>query len=94
MGTQKNHGSLEHPKQMLRLIDKKICTVLLSTIVFTRLYVSMFLCLYFQVFAPTDYNNPLSIKNHNEVLRCFAVLGKYSWYTVLMMNNYTEEKKV
>ena len=31
----------------------------------------------FQVFAPTDINNPLSIKNHNEVLRCFAVLGKF-----------------
>ena len=59
-------------------IDKKIFTDLLPTIVFTWSYVSICLCLYFQVFAPTDYNNPLSIKNHNEVLRCFAVLGKYS----------------
>ena len=64
---------------MLRLFDKKMLTVLLSKIVFKWSYVSMFLCLYLQVFAPTDYNNPLSIKNHNEVLRCFAVLGKYSW---------------
>ncbi|XP_052816666.1 maestro heat-like repeat-containing protein family member 1 isoform X2 [Mya arenaria] len=35
--------------------------------------------LFRQVFSPVDYNNPLSMKNHNEVLRCFAVIaGSFS----------------
>ncbi|KAL3859489.1 hypothetical protein ACJMK2_009708 [Sinanodonta woodiana] len=29
-----------------------------------------------QIFTPPDFNNPLNIKNHNEVLRCFAILAK------------------
>lgn len=29
-----------------------------------------------QVFAQVDVNNPLSMKNHNEVLRCFAVIAR------------------
>ncbi|KAL5022847.1 hypothetical protein ScPMuIL_002002 [Solemya velum] len=29
-----------------------------------------------QVFAQPNYNNPLSIKNSNEVLRCFAILAR------------------
>ena len=24
-----------------------------------------------------DFSNPVSVKNHNEVLRCFSVLSKY-----------------
>lgn len=28
-----------------------------------------------QVSAPVDYSNPPTIKNHNEVLRCFSILG-------------------
>lgn len=29
-----------------------------------------------QVTAPMDYSNPMSIKNYNEVLRCFAVISR------------------
>ncbi|KAK6184716.1 hypothetical protein SNE40_007128 [Patella caerulea] len=32
--------------------------------------------LFAQVFVPIDYNNPMSIKNHNEILRCFAILAR------------------
>lgn len=28
-----------------------------------------------QVSAPVDYSNPPTVKNHNEVLRCFSLLG-------------------
>uniref|UniRef100_A0A8C7RIR0 Maestro heat-like repeat family member 1 n=1 Tax=Oncorhynchus mykiss TaxID=8022 RepID=A0A8C7RIR0_ONCMY len=28
-----------------------------------------------QVCAPVDYSNPLTVKNHNEVLRCFSILA-------------------
>lgn len=28
-----------------------------------------------QVSIPVDYNNPPTVKNHNEVLRCFSLLG-------------------
>jgi hypothetical protein len=32
--------------------------------------------LFAQISQPVDYRVPASIKNHNELLRCFAVLGK------------------
>lgn len=28
-----------------------------------------------QVSIPVDYSNPPTVKNHNEVLRCFSLLG-------------------
>lgn len=31
-----------------------------------------------QVSAPVDYSNPPTVKNHNEVLRCFSLLGTKS----------------
>ena len=34
----------------------------------------MFFC-FLQVCQPHDYANPMTVKNHNELLRCFAVLG-------------------
>ena len=30
-----------------------------------------------------DYSNPISVKNHNEVLRCFSVLSKYNTLCIL-----------
>lgn len=38
-----------------------------------------------QVFNPPDYNNPFSIKNHNEVLRCFAILGTQIYVFLLAL---------
>jgi len=32
--------------------------------------------LFAQILLPIDYRVPASIKNHNELLRCFAVLGQ------------------
>ncbi|XP_034468232.1 maestro heat-like repeat-containing protein family member 1 isoform X1 [Hippoglossus hippoglossus] len=36
---------------------------------------SLLFALHQQVSAPTDYNNPPTVKNHNEVLRCFSLLA-------------------
>src|SRR6218665_393720 len=30
-----------------------------------------------QICTVVDYNNPQTVKNHNELLRCFAVLSKF-----------------
>lgn len=35
----------------------------------------LFCNIYLQVTQPLDYSNPHTIKNHNEVLRCYAVLN-------------------
>ena len=28
-----------------------------------------------QACVPTDFSNPVTVKNHNELLRCFNVMG-------------------
>jgi len=33
--------------------------------------------LFAQISQPIDYRVPASIKNHNELLRCFAVIGQH-----------------
>jgi len=33
--------------------------------------------LFAQISQPVDYRNPASVKNHNELLRCFAVIGQH-----------------
>lgn len=38
---------------------------------------------YFQVILMPDYDFPMSIKNHSEVLRCYTYLG-----IVFLFNNY------
>uniref|UniRef100_A0A3B5BK37 Maestro heat like repeat family member 1 n=1 Tax=Stegastes partitus TaxID=144197 RepID=A0A3B5BK37_9TELE len=37
---------------------------------------SLLFALHQQVSAPVDYSNPPTVKNHNEVLRCFSLLAK------------------
>ena len=36
----------------------------------------LLLSLFPQICQVIDYSNPMTVKNHNELLRCFAVLGK------------------
>ncbi|XP_056020899.1 maestro heat-like repeat-containing protein family member 1 isoform X2 [Ostrea edulis] len=52
-----------------------------------------------QVFNPPDYSNPLSIKNHNEVLRCFAILarpfsGKLTGILLQKLENGNEKVRI
>ncbi|KAL4234897.1 Mroh1p [Mactra antiquata] len=52
-----------------------------------------------QVFAPVDYNNPLSMKNQNEVLRCFAVIatsfsGKLTGILLQKLDQNNEKTKI
>ncbi|XP_060075327.1 maestro heat-like repeat-containing protein family member 1 isoform X2 [Ylistrum balloti] len=52
-----------------------------------------------QIFNPPDYNNPNSVKNHNEVLRCFAILarsfsGKLTGILLAKLDNNNEKTKI
>ncbi|KAJ8303306.1 hypothetical protein KUTeg_019702 [Tegillarca granosa] len=52
-----------------------------------------------QIFAPLDYTNPMSVKNHNEVLRCFAILarsfsGKLTGILLQKLENGNEKTKI
>jgi len=40
--------------------------------------------LFMQISQPIDYRIPASVKNHNELLRCFAVIGQYFVYAVTL----------
>jgi len=35
------------------------------------------------VCRPPDFRNPATVRNHNELLRCFEVLARYNLETVL-----------
>uniref|UniRef100_A0A3Q0SCX7 Maestro heat-like repeat family member 1 n=1 Tax=Amphilophus citrinellus TaxID=61819 RepID=A0A3Q0SCX7_AMPCI len=62
------------------VISKSLCQVLDasvnmgSRVLETQLEALLF-ALHQQVSAPVDYNNPPTVKNHNEVLRCFSLLA-------------------
>lgn len=42
------------------------------------------LFLYSQACNLPDFSNPVSVKNHNEVLRCFSVLSKYTRLLIMV----------
>uniref|UniRef100_A0A3Q3WCT8 Uncharacterized protein n=1 Tax=Mola mola TaxID=94237 RepID=A0A3Q3WCT8_MOLML len=62
------------------IISKSLCQVLDASVntgsrlLETQLD-SLLLALHQQVSAPVDYSNPPTVKNHNEVLRCFSLLA-------------------
>jgi len=41
--------------------------------------------LFMQISQPIDYRVSASIKNHNELLRCFAVIGQWFIYAALCL---------
>ncbi|XP_019946928.2 maestro heat-like repeat-containing protein family member 1 isoform X1 [Paralichthys olivaceus] len=62
------------------IISKSLCQVLDASVnmgsrVLETQLDSLLFALHQQVSAPTDYNNPPTVKNHNEVLRCFSLLA-------------------
>ncbi|XP_018587460.2 maestro heat-like repeat-containing protein family member 1 [Scleropages formosus] len=62
------------------IISKSLCQILdassnVSTRVLESQVASLLPALHQQVSAPLDYNNPSTLKNHNEVLRCFSILA-------------------
>ncbi|KAM9310205.1 maestro heat-like repeat-containing protein family member 1 isoform 2-T2 [Pholidichthys leucotaenia] len=62
------------------IISKSLCQVLDASVnmgsrVLETQLEALLIALHQQVSAPIDYNNPPTIKNHNEVLRCFSVLA-------------------
>ncbi|KAL0985276.1 hypothetical protein UPYG_G00154880 [Umbra pygmaea] len=63
------------------VISKSLCQVLEASVnmgsrVLETQLDSLLTTLHQQVCAPVDYNNQPTVKNHNEVLRCFSVLAK------------------
>ncbi|KAK9513462.1 hypothetical protein VZT92_026993 [Zoarces viviparus] len=62
------------------LISKSLCLVLDASVsmgsrVLETQLDGLLLALHQQVSAPVDYSNPPTVKNHNEVLRCFSLLA-------------------
>ncbi|BFZ13379.1 hypothetical protein BsWGS_16418 [Bradybaena similaris] len=62
-------------------ITKGLCMVLDAVCVEGSLILEPYLdnllnILFSQIFQPVDYNNPMSIKNHNELLRSFAIIAR------------------
>ncbi|KAF3840089.1 hypothetical protein F7725_018806 [Dissostichus mawsoni] len=62
------------------IISKSLCQVLdasvsMSSRVLETQLDSLLFALHQQVSAPIDYSNPPTVKNHNEVLRCFSLLA-------------------
>nr|XP_022339324.1 maestro heat-like repeat-containing protein family member 1 isoform X2 [Crassostrea virginica] len=74
LGLYKKHPEPFHITQGLCNVLDAVCTQE-NTILEPQLD-GLLSALFPQVFNPPDYNNPLSIKNHNEVLRCFAILAR------------------
>ncbi|XP_053484925.1 maestro heat-like repeat-containing protein family member 1 isoform X2 [Ictalurus furcatus] len=62
------------------IISKSLCQVLEASVnmgsrVLETQTDNLLVALHQQVCAPVDYNNPPTVKNHNEVLRCFTILA-------------------
>uniref|UniRef100_A0A3B4UCZ2 Maestro heat-like repeat family member 1 n=1 Tax=Seriola dumerili TaxID=41447 RepID=A0A3B4UCZ2_SERDU len=62
------------------IISKSLCQVLDASLnmgsrVLETQLDSLLFVLHQQVSAPVDYSNPPTVKNHNEVLRCFSLLA-------------------
>ncbi|XP_028326218.1 maestro heat-like repeat-containing protein family member 1 isoform X2 [Gouania willdenowi] len=62
------------------IISKSLCQILEASInvgsrVLETQLDTLLLALHQQVCAPVDYSDPPTVKNHNEVLRCFSVLA-------------------
>uniref|UniRef100_UPI0037E92988 maestro heat-like repeat-containing protein family member 1 n=1 Tax=Semicossyphus pulcher TaxID=241346 RepID=UPI0037E92988 len=62
------------------VISKSLCQVLDASLnmgsrVLETQLDSLLFALHQQVSAPVDYSNPPTVKNHNEVLRCFSLLA-------------------
>ncbi|XP_072316120.1 maestro heat-like repeat-containing protein family member 1 isoform X2 [Eucyclogobius newberryi] len=62
------------------IISKSLCQVLDASVnmgsrVLETQLDSLLFALHHQVSVPVDYSNPPTVKNHNEVLRCFSLLA-------------------
>ncbi|XP_031432555.1 maestro heat-like repeat-containing protein family member 1 isoform X2 [Clupea harengus] len=62
------------------IISKSLCQILDASVsmgsrVLETQLDSLLLALHQQICAPIDYSNPPTVKNHNEVLRCFSILA-------------------
>ncbi|TKS81744.1 Maestro heat-like repeat-containing protein family member 1 HEAT repeat-containing protein 7A [Collichthys lucidus] len=86
------------------VISKSLCQVLDASVnmgsrVLETQLDSLLFALHHQVSVPVDYSNPPTIKNHNEVLRCFSLLAnsfpdRLVLFVLQKMENSNERSRV
>ncbi|XP_041376876.1 maestro heat-like repeat-containing protein family member 1 [Gigantopelta aegis] len=74
LGLYKRHPEPYHITQGLCMILEAVCTE--ESVILDPHLDNVLNVLFSQTFHPIDYNNPLSIKNRNEVLRSFAIIAR------------------
>ncbi|ESO87809.1 hypothetical protein LOTGIDRAFT_234834 [Lottia gigantea] len=97
MGLYKKHPEPFHITQGLSMILDAVCYE--GSTVLDVYFDNLMAVLFGQMFIAIDYTNPLSIKNHNEVLRCFTILaraysGKLVGILLSRLENNNEKTKI
>ncbi|XP_012944683.1 maestro heat-like repeat-containing protein family member 1 isoform X2 [Aplysia californica] len=70
----KRHPEPFHITQGLCMVLDAVCVE--GSLILEPHMDNLLTVLFSQIFHPVDYTNPNSIKNHNEVLRCFAIIAR------------------
>ncbi|KAG7469785.1 hypothetical protein MATL_G00132540 [Megalops atlanticus] len=86
------------------IISKSLCQILEASVnmgsrVLETQMDNLLLALHQQVCAPVDYSNPPTVKNHNEVLRCFSILAntfpdRLTVFVLQKLENTNERNRV
>ncbi|XP_063055853.1 maestro heat-like repeat-containing protein family member 1 isoform X2 [Engraulis encrasicolus] len=86
------------------IISKSLCQVLDASVsmgsrVLETQLDSLLVALHQQICAPIDYSNPPTVKNHNEILRCFSILAnafpdRLLVFVLQKMENSNERNRV
>ncbi|CAG5120746.1 unnamed protein product, partial [Candidula unifasciata] len=70
----KRHQEAYHITQGLCMVLDAVCVE--GSLILEPYLDNLLNILFSQIFQPVDYNNPMSIKNHNELLRSFAIIAR------------------
>ncbi|XP_066571905.1 maestro heat-like repeat-containing protein family member 1 isoform X2 [Amia ocellicauda] len=86
------------------IISKSLCQILDASVnmgsrVLETQIDSLLVILHQQVCVPVDYSNPPTVKNHNEVLRCFSILAntfpdRLIGYVLQKLENSNERNRI
>lgn len=74
LGLYKKHQVSFHITQALCMVLDAGCSE--GSMIMEPYLENIYNALFPQITAPLDYDNPMSIKNYNEVLRCFTVISR------------------
>ncbi|KAG9345013.1 hypothetical protein JZ751_009553 [Albula glossodonta] len=86
------------------IISKSLCQILDAAVsmgsrVLETQIDGLLFALHQQICAPVDYSNPPTVKNHNEVLRCFSILAntfpdRLTAFVLQKMENNNERHRI